>query len=65
MSRPAERFCAYCQNFKGDFGFRFITDTKKFTKRGMCPPCQEKRKLPHSKLIEMAEQDKIDRKNQK
>lgn len=62
MIRVSERFCAYCQNFKSDIGFKFITHLKTLTKRGMCPPCQARRKLPHSKLIEMAEQDKLERK---
>lgn len=57
-----ERFCPYCQCFRADAGFRTILHPKTMSKRGMCPYCQEKRKRPHSELVAMAEQDKIERK---
>ena len=62
MHTIGERFCPYCSNYKPDKNFKTIFHFKSMTKRGMCPTCQGKRKLPHSKLIEMAEQDKIDKK---
>lgn len=61
MSQLRERFCPYCTQFKPDLAFKFVMHLKSQTKRGMCPSCQDRRKLPHSKLIEMAAQDKLDK----
>lgn len=47
----------YCQCFRKDEGFIFIVHQKTGSKRGQCPPCQEKRKLPRSELDRQAKQD--------
>ena len=62
MVRVKERHCMYCAQFKQDIGFKFVIHMKSQTKRGMCPSCQTKRKIPHAQLIEMAERDKNERK---
>lgn len=61
MTRLKERMCMYCSSFKPDVGFKFVSHLKSMTRRGMCTTCQDKRKIPHSTLIEMAAQDKLER----
>lgn len=57
-----DRFCPYCRIFKPDEGFKTILHTSSNTRRGMCPQCQERRKLPRSVLQELADRDKQARK---
>jgi hypothetical protein len=56
------RFCPYCQNFRGDVGFKVIVHFKTQSKRGMCPHCQEVRKRPRADLIAEAGAEKLKRK---
>lgn len=55
------RFCMYCQQFKPDKGFKFVVHPKTLTKRGQCPSCQERRKMPREVLNEMAKQEAEER----
>lgn len=52
-----QRFCMYCQHFKKDEGFKFIVHPKTGSKRGQCPSCQERRKLPRETLNDLAKQE--------
>lgn len=56
-----QRFCMYCQQFKPDKGFKFVVHPKTLTKRGQCPSCQERRKMPRDVLNEMAIQEAEER----
>jgi hypothetical protein len=56
-----ERYCPYHQGFVADEGFRIVTDPKSRTKRGMCPSCQAKRRLPRETLQALAERDRAER----
>jgi len=56
-----QRFCPYCRSFRQDEGFKVIVEVRSGSKRGMCAPCQEVRKLPREKLVAMSNQQKIER----
>lgn len=53
-----QRFCPYGQHFVDDEGFRFVLHAKSQTKRGMCPSCQAKRKLPRAVIDRMTEEER-------
>jgi hypothetical protein len=53
-----KRFCPYGQHFVDDVGFIFKMHAKSMTKRGMCPSCQAKRKLPRAVLDRMTKEEK-------
>lgn len=53
----ADRFCMYCQQFRKDEGFIFVVHRKTLTKRGQCPSCQARRKLPRAELEKLAKQE--------
>ena len=56
-----DRYCPYHQGFVPDEGFRTITDPRSNTKRGMCPGCPAKRRLPRSTLQQLADRDRAER----
>lgn len=54
-----QRFCMYCSRWRDPNCFTSIVDHKSGSKRGMCQPCQEMRKRPHAELVELAEKQKL------
>lgn len=57
----AERYCPYGQHFVADEGFRIVVDPRSNTKRGMCPGCQAKRRMPRAELQALADRDRAER----
>jgi hypothetical protein len=53
-----KRFCPYGQHFVDDAGFVFVLHPKSMTKRGMCPTCQAKRRLPRSEIERMTKEER-------
>jgi hypothetical protein len=56
-----ERYCPYHQGFVADEGFRIVVDPRSNTKRGMCPGCQAKRRMPRATLQALADRDRAER----